>query len=94
MASYADHLFPPTDANYSPSMALEFSSFTYWRDILPTITDNNDSDQTDGGVSATTTTTAAIEINVDETDNANHANISAEAPASDHGGQVTNQQPI
>ena len=96
MASYADHLFPPTDANYSPSMALEFSSFTYWRDILPTITDNNDSsDQTDGGgVSATTTTTAAIEINVDETDNANQANISAEAPASDHGGQVTNQQPI
>merc|ERR1712141_1940 len=85
MASYADHLFPPTDANYSPSMALEFSSFTYWRDILPTITDNNDSDQTDG-VSATITT-AAIEINVDETDNANQANISAEAPASDHGGQ-------
>ena len=93
MASYADHLFPPTDANYSPSMALEFSSFTYWRDILPTITDNNDSDQTDGGVSATTTT-AAIEINVDETDNANQANISAEAPASDHGGQVTNNKPV
>ena len=93
MASYADHLFPSTDATYSPSLALEYSNFTYWRDILPTITDNNDSDQTDGGVSATTTT-AAIEINVDETDNANQANISAEAPASDHGGQGTNQQPI
>ena len=97
MASYADHLFPSTDATYSPSLALEYSNFTYWRDILPTITDNNDnsgSDQTDGKIITVSTgnTTAAIEINVDETDNANQANISAEAPASDHGGQVTNQQ--
>merc|ERR1711953_559800 len=101
MASYADHLFPSTDATYSPSLALEYSNFTYWRDILPTIPDNNDnsgSDQTDGKIITVSTgnTTAAIEINVDETDNAaNQAIISvsgaAEVPAaSDHAGQVTN----
>jgi phosphatidate phosphatase LPIN len=98
MASYADHLFPSTnDANYSPSLALEFSNFTFWRDILPTITDKNVSgDKTDGAVSAGTTT-AAIEINVDETDNnANQAiSVSGEVPAaSDHGGQVTSKPTI
>ena len=59
MASYADHLFPSTDATYSPSLALEYSNFTYWRDILPTITDNNDnsgSDQTDGKINYTSFT--------------------------------------
>ena len=58
-------------------------------DISPTITDNNTSDQTDGVIA----TTAAVDINVDETDNPNQANVS-EVPASDHGGQVTNNKPV
>ena len=53
--------------------------------ILPTIiTDKHASDQTDG---VCTTTTAGVEMNEDETDSANQANVS-EAPASALGGQV------
>ena len=37
MTDIVDHIFPPTDANSSPSMALDYSSFTYWRDPVPTI---------------------------------------------------------
>ena len=39
MTDIADHIFPPTDANSSPSMNLEYSSFTYWRDPLPAVVD-------------------------------------------------------
>ena len=39
MSDIADHIFPPTDANSSPSMNLEYSSFTYWRDPLPAVVD-------------------------------------------------------
>ena len=42
MTDIVDHIFPPTDANSSPSMALDYSSFTYWRDPVPTITTDLD----------------------------------------------------
>jgi len=52
MTDIVDHIFPPTDANSSPSMALDYSSFTYWRDPVPTITTDldtrNDENQSSG----------------------------------------------
>ena len=42
MTTIVDLYFPPTDANSSPSMALDYSSFTYWRDPLAKIIDAAD----------------------------------------------------
>ena len=39
MSAIVDHVFPPTDAHSSPSMALDYSSFTFWREPLPRIID-------------------------------------------------------
>lgn len=46
MSTIVDHVFPPTDAHSSPSMALDYSSFTYWREPLPRITDASDVETT------------------------------------------------
>jgi len=35
MSSIVDHVFPPT--SQSPQMALDYSSFTFWREPLPNI---------------------------------------------------------
>jgi len=40
MSTIVDHVFPPTDAHSSPSVAMNYSSFTFWREPLPTISDN------------------------------------------------------
>ncbi len=39
MSTIVDLVFPPTDAKCSPSMALDYSSFTFWREPLPIISD-------------------------------------------------------
>jgi hypothetical protein len=40
MSDIVDHVFPPSDAqSSSPSVALDFSSFTYWRESLPNVRD-------------------------------------------------------
>lgn len=41
MSTIVDHVFPPTDAHSSPTTALDFSSFTYWREPLPRIADDH-----------------------------------------------------
>ena len=38
MSSIVDHVFPPT--SQSPQMALDYSSFTFWREPLPRIVDD------------------------------------------------------
>ena len=38
MTAIVDHVFPPIDG-HEPQMALDYSSFTFWRDPLPQIID-------------------------------------------------------
>ena len=40
MSTIVDHVFPPTDVHSSPSMAMNYSSFTFWREPLPKISDD------------------------------------------------------
>lgn len=61
MSTIVDHVFPPTDAHSSPSMALDYSSFTFWREPMPRIVDASDD------VEAATTAVADGE-KVDEKD--------------------------
>ena len=40
MTAIVDHVFPPIDG-HEPQMALDYSSFTFWRDPLPQIIDES-----------------------------------------------------
>ncbi len=46
MSNIVDHVFPPTDAHSSPSMALGYSNFTFWREPLPRITPEEENAET------------------------------------------------
>ena len=59
MSAIVDHVFPPTDAHSSPSMALDYSSFTFWREPLPRIIDEVKEVKEEETAAAAATTAAA-----------------------------------
>lgn len=63
MVSIVDHVFPPTDTRSNPSTALDFSSFTYWRESLPRISDVNEAANEGASLNSSTDASDATKNN-------------------------------
>ena len=76
MSSIVDHVFPPT--SQSPQMALDYSSFTFWREPLPNIIAEEESTSGNPVVAESEPEIAATGTDVNEKNSSNqHGNINA-----------------
>merc|ERR1711988_1178437 len=76
MSSIVDHVFPPT--SQSPQMALDYSSFTFWREPLPNIIAEEESSSGNTVVAESEPEIAATGADANDKNSSNqHGNINA-----------------
>jgi len=87
MSSIVDHVFPPT--SQSPQMALDYSSFTFWREPLPNIIAEEESSG-NAVVSAVAGTLPETEIISDAIEKNLLSNPDCNTNANKNGGELNN----